>query len=405
MMNEAWAKEIIDQLVECGVTYFCVAPGSRSTPLTLAIAANPLITSIVHFDERGLAFHALGYAKGSGRPAALVVTSGTAVANLFPALMEASIDHIPLIVLTADRPPELRECGSNQSADQVKIFEGYVRYQVDLPCPDPLVPKGYLASTVAYATYSATSSRKGPVQLNCMFREPLLGPLGSQAPRILPTRYEKTQVRAAPSGVRSLAEKLQKIEKGVIIAASNSTLGLRALAQTLQWPILTDILAPERAAGTSSYALAYSDLIVKTHPHLKPDAIIHFGDRFVSKTQLQWIEASAPSLYLLAADHPDRHDPSYLVTHRIQCCPSIYAKQLCDEMEQRPLSAWMRQWQALSETIEENLTNFFEEEKELSEPALMHFLSFSHTRLRAQYRQQHAYSRCQHALFPTLAKR
>src|SRR5271155_5330598 len=134
--TESWAFKLIDALVAQGVDYFCWAPGSRSTPLALAIANHGGARRIVHFDERGLCFHAVGYGKATGRPAAVVATSGTAIGNLMPGVMEASNDRVPLILLTADRPPELRDCGANQTCDQVKLFQNFARWQMDLPCVD-----------------------------------------------------------------------------------------------------------------------------------------------------------------------------------------------------------------------------------------------------------------------------
>ncbi|MCH8072670.1 MAG: 2-succinyl-5-enolpyruvyl-6-hydroxy-3-cyclohexene-1-carboxylate synthase, partial [Proteobacteria bacterium] len=118
------------------VNCFVISSGSRSAPLTSAIARTVGTRAIVHFDERGAAFYAVGYARATGLPAVLVCTSGTAAANYLPAVVEASEDRLPLIVLTADRPPELRDTGANQTIDQVGLYGKYVRWEVDLPCPD-----------------------------------------------------------------------------------------------------------------------------------------------------------------------------------------------------------------------------------------------------------------------------
>ncbi|MGH8015804.1 MAG: thiamine pyrophosphate-binding protein, partial [Candidatus Zixiibacteriota bacterium] len=116
-INELWGCLIIEELVRTGAVCFCISSGSRSTPLTYAVAQNKKAKSVVHFDERGAAFYALGHARATGKPAAVICTSGTAAANLFPAVVEASVDHVPLILLTADRPPEIRQSGANQTID------------------------------------------------------------------------------------------------------------------------------------------------------------------------------------------------------------------------------------------------------------------------------------------------
>ena len=138
-INSLWATMMVEELVRSGVRAFCLAPGSRCTPLTLAVAemaaSREDVRVFQHTDERGLGYFAVGYARSWGQPAVVITTSGTAVANLLPAVVEASIDHLPMILLTADRPPELRDIGANQTIDQVKIFGDYVGWFSDLPCP------------------------------------------------------------------------------------------------------------------------------------------------------------------------------------------------------------------------------------------------------------------------------
>src|SRR5215213_3717511 len=172
--NRLWAYLIVEELLRCGIEFFCVAPGSRSTPLVAALAANARARSLIHFDERGTAFAALGYARATGRPAAWITTSGTAVANGLPAVVEAATDGVPMVLLTADRPPELRQTGANQTIDQPDIFGDYIRWRFDLPAPDPAIDPAMVLTTVDQAAYRASRTPQGPVHLNLMFREPLL---------------------------------------------------------------------------------------------------------------------------------------------------------------------------------------------------------------------------------------
>ncbi len=376
-MSAAWAKQMIDHLVELGVSYFCLSPGSRSTPLAVAIAEHPLAEALVHFDERGMAFHALGYAKASKSPAAILVTSGTAVGNLFPAIMEASLSQIPLIVLTADRPPELRDCGSNQTADQVKIFQDYVRWQVDLPCPDPHLPAGYLSSTLAYAIHRATATPKGPVHLNCMFREPFFSPSSTESRILEPTHYEQAQMHLPPNSISSWAKRLSSIQKGVIVIGALDAPSLEpiyALAEKLQWPILADILSGARSQPLSRQGIAYYDLILKTRPEIKPDAILHFGDRLVSKTLLEWMAQANPSLYALVAGHPFRHDPKHQITHRLACDPLAFSQALLPLLEEfsREDCSWSKEWRSHADRIETALERQFPPQP--SEPGVVRFI-------------------------------
>lgn len=124
-INSLWSSLIVEECFRLGLTYFCIAPGSRSSPLAVAASMHPLTTCISCFDERSLAFHALGYAKGSNKPAVIITSSGTAVSNLLPAVVEASQDFLPLLLLTADRPPELQDAGANQSINQIISLRGW----------------------------------------------------------------------------------------------------------------------------------------------------------------------------------------------------------------------------------------------------------------------------------------
>ena len=173
--TQAAAVTIVDELVRCGVRHACLAPGSRSAPLALALAENDSIDLHVSLDERSAAFMALGIGRATGTPSIVLSTSGTAAANFFPAVQEASVGRVPLLVLTADRPPELRDTGANQWIDQIKLYGSTVRWFVEVGAPEPLptsVP--YWRSTAARAVAEATGSPPGPVHMNLAFREPLV---------------------------------------------------------------------------------------------------------------------------------------------------------------------------------------------------------------------------------------
>lgn len=170
--NFRWAREVVGALVRGGVTEVEVAPGSRSAPLVLAVQSFPEIEARVHLDERSASFFALGYGRRSGRPAAIVTTSGTAVANLLPAVVEADASDVPLIVLSADRPPRLRGADAGQTIDQVGIFGARLRYEADLPVPESDV-LGCASRIASEALASAVDPPAGPVHLNIPFEKPL----------------------------------------------------------------------------------------------------------------------------------------------------------------------------------------------------------------------------------------
>ncbi|NTU92276.1 MAG: 2-succinyl-5-enolpyruvyl-6-hydroxy-3-cyclohexene-1-carboxylic-acid synthase, partial [Chlorobiaceae bacterium] len=169
-----WSQCLVEELIRQGAGFFCISPGSRSTPLTIAIARNPNARFRLFPDERSAGFYALGYARATGMPAVLVCTSGTAVANYFPAVVEASADARPMIVLSADRPFELLETGANQTIRQQEIFGSYTRWSFQLPVPDMGTPLASLLTTAGHAVRKSIASPAGPVHLNVPFREPLV---------------------------------------------------------------------------------------------------------------------------------------------------------------------------------------------------------------------------------------
>jgi 2-succinyl-5-enolpyruvyl-6-hydroxy-3-cyclohexene-1-carboxylate synthase len=171
---EALAVTLADELHRCGVTDAVLAPGSRSAPLAYAFHRQLGVRLHVQIDERSAAFTALGLAKASGRPAAAISTSGTAAANFLPAVAEAWESRTPLLVLTADRPPELRHTAANQTIDQVKLYGDRVRWFVDVGVPDGQTsPVAYWRSLAARAYHTALGPSAGPVHLNLAFRDPL----------------------------------------------------------------------------------------------------------------------------------------------------------------------------------------------------------------------------------------
>ena len=304
-INQIWADLLVEELIRAGVGLFCIAPGSRSAPLALAVAAHPRAQCVMHYDERGTAFCALGYGRATRRPAAWITTSGTAVANGMPAVVEASMDAVPMLLVTADRPPELRAAGANQTIDQVKIFGNYVRWQFDLPTPDPAIDPAVVLTTADQAVYRATRMPAGPVHLNVMYREPLFSnPDRSRYADYLDrlqawrdsetpyTRYgsvadiSKTPISGHESAAdisktpisgfgsanniseilitysfdaprfESLMYALRRAKRGLVVAGRLHTRtqadAVRRLANKLGWPLLPDVCSQLRFSGASS---------------------------------------------------------------------------------------------------------------------------------------------------------
>ncbi len=248
--NRRWAAVILEALTRHGVRHVCIAPGSRSTPLTLAAAENPAFIHHTHFDERGLGHLALGLAKVSQQPVAVIVTSGTAVANLYPALIEAGLTGEKLILLTADRPPELIDCGANQAIRQAGMFASHPSQTLSLPRPTQDIPARWLVSTIDNAL---AMLHAGALHINCPFAEPLYGDMNDTG-LVWQQRLgdwwqdEKPWLREA----RRLASDKQRDwffwrqKRGVVVAGRMSAEEGKKVAQwaqTLGWPLIGDVLS------------------------------------------------------------------------------------------------------------------------------------------------------------------
>ena len=388
-----WADLLIEELLRSGIGLFCLASGSRSTPLVSAIADNPRARErvLMHYDERGTAFAALGYARATGLPAAWITTSGTAVANGLPAVVEASADDVPMILLTADRPPELRGTGANQTIDQPGIFGGYPRWSFDLPAPDSRIDPAMVLTTVDQAVHRARRVPAGPVHLNAPFREPLTPDpdgedrtshlsglsrwLDSDAPY---TTYPATRPAIDYAGLEALYRELQPVKRGLLVAGRLGSAAEQKsvidLAGALGWPLLPDVASGLRIGGAVPQSAAYHDLLLtdeKFAASHAPQAVVHVGGRLVSKRLQRLISRSAPSPYAVVHASPDRFDPDHRVTHNVE----TNVTKFCDELTKlvlkeppQPDDSWARGWMDASEKVGEELERALPERGELSEP-------------------------------------
>lgn len=394
-MNSLWACLLVEELIRSGTDYFCLAPGSRCTPLTIAVAENPKAKSVIHYDERGSAFHALGYARATGRPAVVVTTSGTAVANAWPAVVEAAMERIPLLLLTADRPPELRDSAANQTIDQVKIFGNYARWFTDLPCPSLRVPPEAVLTTVDQAVYRSCGATGGPVHMNCMFREPLapepqgedfndyLRPVKSWLTAGRPyTEYARPKRAAGAAILEKLLELLEQTERGLAVVGGLSSQQDRTavsdLIQKLGWPVCVDVTSGLRLGDASGNVIHYSDLLVshdafaRTH---RPELVLHLGGRIVSKKLAAFLSESNPSDYVLITDHPERQDPGHEVTLRIEADLALLCRALREELGTRQESPWFVSWRDSMLSVHQRLRQFALDGDDLNEPILAYLVS------------------------------
>src|SRR4051794_26643625 len=248
-------RAFADELVRCGVTDACTSPGSRSTPLVLSLAREGRLRATSHLDERSGAFYALGLAKATGRPAVLACTSGTAAANYAPAVIEAYEARVPLLVLTADRPPELRDLGAGQTIDQVKLYGRNAKWFLEVD-DAPATPERarWLRQLACRAVHTAVSGRPGPVHLNFALREPLV--LEDDLPEDpVPGRpdgrpwVDVSPAMAVPDGrrVQALAQAIEGAARPIVVAGRLERAGageaVAAFARRLRVPLLADPLS------------------------------------------------------------------------------------------------------------------------------------------------------------------
>jgi 2-succinyl-5-enolpyruvyl-6-hydroxy-3-cyclohexene-1-carboxylate synthase len=325
---------LIEQLIAQNVRWFFLAPGSRSTPLAIALARHPDVRLHRHFDERGLAFSAAGFGLGREAPAAIVVTSGTAVGNLTPAIMEAHHASIPLIILTADRPLELRETSANQTTDQCKIFQNFVRWQCEI---DLSMPASAIRSKAAQAVFRSQFPHPGPVHINCPFREPLYNEkitLTSREPIHLATCASTVCVpRTLPSrGLCVIGRLPKRSDLGAVLA----------FAKKAQWPVFADILSNARILKSEEQIDHYDWLFGRAPP--TPECVVHFGERPLSKRLMEWLSAHPPKQYIHISPHAHWVDPSALITERIMApVPDAAAS-----FHVAPDPTWLQVWKALN---------------------------------------------------------
>ena len=205
MLDQVWSDAAIERCLQHGIDHFFLAPGSRCTPLTLAVARAENAHIIQHFDERGLAFAALGYARATGKPGVFICTSGTAVANALPAVIEAATEGIPMLLFTADRPEELRGSGANQTIDQRNLFGVYAKLFLDLPVPSDSDQLPDIQTLVESVQKSIDAAEHGPVHLNWMFREPFSIDEPTQAKTVgLPVDVDPKKRNQQPSKLTAM---------------------------------------------------------------------------------------------------------------------------------------------------------------------------------------------------------
>ncbi len=362
-INRTYAplQAFVEELVRCGMTHAITSPGSRNAPLALVLAAQPGIEAVSIIDERSAGFVALGMARESGRPVAVTCTSGTASANLLPAVVEAHEARVPLIVLTADRPPELRDTGAGQAIDQVKLYGSMVKWFVEVGNHDPGRESAVHHRALgcrAFAT--AAGGRPGPVHLNFPLREPLtpvreeLDPrpwAGRDDGRPWVTSQDPARVPTTEL-VCGLAARLAGRRGAIVCGSTAEDIAAPAarLARATGWPLLAEPTSGLRCGGHDrSHVIAHYDLLLRSERFAAehaPDVVVRLGDTPTSKPLRAWLQGVAQ---IVVDPHAVWHEPTrtaqtMVVADAAPTCASLAAAL---EGGAAPrVDGWLESWRA-----------------------------------------------------------
>jgi len=351
----AYVCAFVDELQRAGIQHVVVCPGSRSTPLAFAFAAQPNIRVWMHVDERSAAFFALGIAKGSGQPVALLCTSGTATANFFPAIVEANLTHVPLLVLTSDRPHELRENGAPQAINQTRLYGSHVKWSLDVALPEATnAALRYIRTTADRATALSTALPAGPVHLNFPLREPLTPAPSAEQPLLPSAQRDATAWLGRPDNApyitvrnsdkhepddATLAHLLGLIDtakRGLIIVgpqeASELPEHVAQLARLLDYPILADPLSQMRS-GThdQSHILTSYDAFLRIEAfteQMQPELVLRFGVMPTAKPVLTYLKRYPTCPLVVIDGNEDWQEPTQLASELIHTDPVALCKAL-----------------------------------------------------------------------------
>lgn len=409
----AFCTAFFEELARAGVERVCVSPGSRSTPLCVSAHREPGLHASAHIDERSAAFFALGLAKASRRPVALIATSGTAPANYMPAVVEAHYARVPLLVLSADRPPELREWGAGQTIDQLGLYGNHVRWFAEVPIPDAgEAPLRFARALAGRAVGRTLGNPPGPVQLNWPLREPLTPTASDDRPETgwgdgvvlaeagreedaidsararaaVPRSYlqiSSPKIAPADAEIESLARLCVAYPRGVIAcgpidAGDDLAPSVARLAARLGWPVLAEPTSQLRAGSHTRLGLicAASDLYLRAPDFAaaqRPDFVLRIGHAPVSKAFRLWLEAAPPRHCILVDPAGEVFEPSHLASQVVTADPTLFCEELdaaldaCNAPKERS-SEWLRAFEAAESAVAAVIADRVDGEEALFEP-------------------------------------
>ncbi len=375
-LNYQWAFSLIHYFSRHNISQAVISPGSRSTPLALACEKHPAIKTWIDIDERSAAFFALGLSQAGQHPVLLICTSGTAVANWLPAVIEASYSYTSLIMLSADRPDELQNCGANQTINQTMLFGSNVREFIPLEHPQKkFLDNGYLKQISNYAYSKCLSNKPGPVHINIPLREPLLpqetdteslnniiAQLGQDILALEQSAYpEATEPQSLSHDQQQAIQSLLTNQPGLIICGRLTTAEqdrlppvLISLAEQLKCPVLTDPLSGLRLTAKRSRLLLinYDTFLDKADFNGQtPQWIIHLGQFPLSKKLQQYLQQQNCQR-IIVSSYGDCLDPLHTHKQLINSLPEEFCQALLPVVNQNPDQRWLTQWQDAEQQAE-----------------------------------------------------
>ena len=361
-LNRLWSCLIIDEFIKNNITHFYISPGMRNAPLLAALSHlknfHPEINLDICMDERGASYRALGYTKATGKPCVLVCTSGTAMANYMPAVVEGKKSNLPLIILSADRPPELTFCDDNQTMDQTKFYGDYIQGEMNLGAPSEEISPLALTSSLSNLIHKSLFPKKGPVHFNCAFREPLedtklpikedyLKLAHKQINRTGPsTKYIDLETSPSLESLRDIYEILKKSQTGLLVIGSlapHETRGkkletIKNFIKALNWPTYFDVSSSlkyefnlnDGALPTFDHP-EFQDMLV-SHP---PETVFHIGGRLTSKHYYSFLK-KVPHIQLMTLSlNTEKEDPSHHTKVRINAHIDSTLKKILELFESK----------------------------------------------------------------------
>lgn len=371
-----FVASFVDELTRLGVKKAVISPGSRSTPLAMLMAEHPELSCYMNIDERSAGFFALGLAKENKKPVVLVCTSGTAAANYYPAIVEARYSRVPLIVLTADRPHELRDVGAPQAIDQIQLYGNYPKWFVDVALPEEIAGMYRYVRTIAgRAVAASTSQPAGVVHLNFPFREPLVPNLGlsnlweMEDDRSSYLHTTIGQPELSIQQVQAVSNFMNGVTKGLIICGEQNdpafSSAVKKLSDKLKFPILADPLSQLRSGkGDKQGIIEGYDSILKDNDimnALKPDLIIRFGPMPVSKPLMLMLKNNPDITQIIVDPSEEYRDPTLNASHMVVCNHTTFCEGLLGNLEETVSNTYYDNWilsnQVFQDMIEHELAN------------------------------------------------